>query len=90
MKRCNLSLHLLARWYRDTLHLSRRGAIWAALLELLSCPGYLPPREVAEREWAEGDSGRHMNPGRTGRHNLYWQDQADEILPVKVCVASFA
>jgi hypothetical protein len=48
MKRCHSSLHRLARWYRNTVHLSRRGAIWAALLEILSCPGYLPPRK-AER-----------------------------------------
>jgi hypothetical protein len=44
MTRCNSSLPRLARWYRDTLHLSRRIAIWAALLEILSCPGYLPPQ----------------------------------------------
>jgi hypothetical protein len=48
MKRCHSSLHRLARWYRNTLHLSRRDAIWAALLEILSCPGYLPPRKARE------------------------------------------
>jgi hypothetical protein len=35
--------------------------------------------EAADRELAEGDSGRHMNPGRTRRHNLYWQDQVKKI-----------
>ena len=27
----------------------------------------------------QGDSDRHMNPGRTRRHDLYWQDQVDKI-----------
>ncbi len=34
---------------------------------------------AAEREYREGDSGRHMNPGRTRRHSLYWRERIAQI-----------
>ena len=35
--------------------------------------------EAAKRKLSEGDSDRHMNPGRTRRHSLYWRDQVSQI-----------